>query len=135
MQNEAITSTSVAITGTSIGSMIIFNDPIYLYLAYISGFAGLLSALNDLDELKKLTLNFYTFFVAFKGAFIGFFSAPLVMVMLVVFGDQLAKKIGFTIEKNNMYLISLYWLLSILFSRLITQNILKYLEEKLYNAK
>jgi len=135
MQNEAITSTSVTITSTSVSSMIIFNDPIYLYLAFISGFVGLVSALNDLDELKKLTVSFYTFFVAFKGAFIGFFSAPFIMITLVVFGDQLAKKVGVTIEDNNMYLISFYWLLSMLFSRLIAQNILNYLERRADDTK
>jgi len=125
---DTITTISASISGTSLSSMIIFNDPIYLHLALISGFVGLLSALNDLDEVKKLNFTFYAFFVTFKGAFIGFFSAPFIMISLVLFGEQIASKMNFTIEGDNILLISFYWLLSLLFSRLITSKIFNYLE-------
>jgi len=127
---EVITSVSATITSTSLSSMVIFNDPIYLHLAIISGFVGLLSALNDLDEIKKLKFSFYAFFITFKGAFIGFFSAPFIMITLVLFGEQIAKKANFTIEENNVLLISFYWLASLLFSRLIAKIIFNYLENK-----
>jgi len=130
VNNETITNISIITTSSSVSTIVIFNEPIYLYLGFISAFIGLISALNDLDRLKKLKANFYTFFVAFKGAFIGFFSAPLVMLTLVLFGNQIAEKMGFDIKETNLYLISFYWGFSILFSRLITHSILTFLERK-----
>jgi len=129
MQNETIITVSTASAGISFGNLLIFSDPLYLYLGIMSCVVGIVSALNDLDQLKKLQINFYAFFIVFKGAFIGFLSAPFVMFILVTLGEQIAKKIGFTIE-NNMIVITAEWVASLIFGRLIALIFLSYLEGK-----
>jgi len=124
---DTVVATSTAVTGSSLASIVIFNDTLYLGLAIISGFIGLLSSLNDLDELKKLNYSFKTFFIAFKGAFIGFFSAPMMMSFLVLFGDQLIAKMGF-VPSDNLLIVTLYFGISILFSRVIIMYIFKLIE-------
>jgi len=56
-------------------------------------------------------------------------SAPFVMFILVTLGEQIAKKIGFTIE-NNMIVITAEWVASLIFGRLIALIFLSYLEGK-----
>lgn len=128
MTTNNIVETSTTLTSTFLASVVIFDSPVYTYLAVISGFVGMLTAANDLDEIKKLKINFYSFFTVFKGAFIGFFSAPLLMLFLVLFGNQIGQKIGIAIGNENPMLISIYWILSLLFSRVISKNIFNYLE-------
>jgi len=125
-----ITSISSASTATFLSSIVIFNDPVYTYLAVFSAFVGLVSALNDLDELGKLNKSFYTFFIAFKGAFIGFFVAPAFLLALVLFGDQVALKIGFESVDKSMELLSFYWILSIVFSRILAKKVFDKLDKK-----
>ena len=128
MTNQTIVETSITATATLSASVVIFDSPVYIYLAVISGFVGMMSSLNDLDEVKKLNVSFYAFFTAFKGAFIGFFSAPLLMMFLVLFGNQVAEKLGFSASSEHALLIYMYWGISILFSRVISKRIFQYLD-------
>ena len=117
---------SVAITGTSLANLALFSDPMYLWLSIFSGVVGFVSALNDLDELEKLKLNFHTFFSAFKGAFIGFFSAPAMFTFLAVFGAQLFSKFGLDVVNNETLITVFYWSVSLIFPRVIVLGMLNF---------
>lgn len=111
--------------GTSLmTNMIIFNDPIFLYISVISAFVGVFTSFYDLHERKKLLLNIHAFFILFKGAFIGFLSAPLMMLILLLIGTQIAHRFGFNIQDTQLFLNSTYFIISLLFSRMITKKIM-----------
>lgn len=113
-----VVATSTAVTGVSLTNLLLFSNQYYLYLAFISAFIGIISALNDLDEMQRLNASFHTFVMAFKGAFIGFFSAPIMFGILNIFGEQIIKKIGFEVAEYNEIILFIYWGLSLMFSRM-----------------
>jgi len=131
MTKDAIdVDTAIISSHFLIANMVIFNDPIFLYIGTISGFIGILTVAYDISEKKRRFTTFKSFILLFKGLFFGFISAPIMMLILLIFGEQ----IFFTMFKlkveDQLFLNSLYMLLSLAFSRFIIFRIIDWFEKK-----
>jgi hypothetical protein len=111
-------------------NMVIFNDPIFIYIGMISGFIGILSVAYDISEKKKKFITFKSFILLFKGLFFGFISAPIMMLVLLIFGEQIFFTMFELKVENQLFLNSLYMLLSLAFSRFIIFKIIDWFEKK-----
>lgn len=123
---------SGSISGTSLmTNMVIFNDPIYLFISFLSTMVGIATALNDLKVREELKSVSHPYFIIFKGGLIGAISAPAMMLVLLAFGEQLIAKNGFIVDENfKQVLVSFYFLISLLLSRLIALKIIYIIEKK-----
>jgi hypothetical protein len=111
-------------------NMVIFNDPIFIYIGTISGFIGILSVAYDILEKKKKFATFKSSILLLKGLFFGFISAPIMMLVLLIFGEQIFLTMFELKVENQLFLNSLYMLLSLAFSRFIIFKIIDWFEKK-----
>ena len=73
-----------ALTGTMLGSMVIFNDPTYILIASIGAFVSAASAYADKDnnKISKILIGFIS----------GFIVSLLSFMLLIHAGDNLLNK-------------------------------------------
>jgi len=121
-------SISTALFSTN---MIVFADPILLFIAIVSGGVAILTALDELDEQKKLMFSIHTFYIISRDLFGGVISPVLMFLVLVKFGDVvLIRLFELKIDDDKMILYPIYLLLSLLFSRSLLKKAMMILERE-----
>jgi hypothetical protein len=111
--------------------MIVFADPILLFIAIVSGGVAILTALDELDEQKKLMFSIHTFYIISRDLFGGVISPVLMFLVLVKFGDVvLIRLFELKIDDDKMILYPIYLLLSLLFSRSLLKKAMMILERE-----
>jgi len=129
-KNAIDVDTAIISSHSMMVNMVFFNDPIFIYIGTISGFIGILTVAYDISEKKRRFTTFKSFILLFKGLFFGFISAPIMMLVLLMFGEQIFLTMFELKVENQLFLNSLYMLLSLAFSRFIIFKIIDWFEKK-----
>lgn len=129
--NEVIVNSGVISGGSLMTNMVIFNDPLYIFISLLSAIVGVATAWNDWHTKDKLREVATRKFILFKGGFIGATSTPAAMLILLAFGEQVFVKNGFVVDEDILQLLpSIYLLISIIFSRIIAWKMINWIEKR-----
>ena len=111
--------------------VLILTHPIVLLVASLSAVIGILTAYFNLVNDKIIGTNAYTYFFLAKGFIIGAFSAPLLFLIMLGFGEQILEIIGIEVHDNNRSVIApISLIVSILWARDLSQYVYKLLRRK-----
>ena len=119
MQNSTTAMIATTTASTSISISILWDNPIFIALAIISGAIGAWNAFVFINKNKINIKSIEAIDIIANSTFIGAIFAPIVNITLILFGDWLFKEklgIEFT-DTQHIFLYALYWLISLFSGR------------------